>query len=148
MEIRETTEQEKETMNLKLEFKHFDVCRLQETLMASFLHEQGRRFETETTNHTAGVVGPYDPTHEKMAVRKEKATLIWVGDNHLHAMIVRDWYKKIHKCEAHIIWDMVQCERVVWVDIPYDDMPPLRVHKRYTQEEIDDGETGWKPPKA
>ena len=121
------TDAEIETMNLKLELTYFDICRLENCLMASFLHEQDHRFETETTNHAEGVLGVNDPTHAKMAVRKGKATLIWVGDNHLHAMIVRDWYKKIHKCEAHIIWDMVECERVVWVDIPYDDMPPLRV---------------------
>ena len=107
-------------MKLELHFTDSDIEKLCNTQMKGFVSspEQAGRFEIPSPRPEGLIFSAL--VHYEEQHGQKNTTLMWVGDNYLHAMIVCAYNRKKHGCDAHILWDTAEGYGgyVVWAARP------------------------------
>ena len=114
-------------MKLELHFQARDIDRFSHTITSGFLSDQPCRFESTETHIQGG--GLSDPVIGSLATYEhehgcDNTSMIWIGDNYLHAMIVMGWYKTKLGCIAHLLTDSAEeamGDYVVWVNMNWEE---------------------------
>tara|TARA_R100000306_G_C4256820_1_gene83245 strand:- start:18 stop:392 length:375 start_codon:yes stop_codon:yes gene_type:complete len=112
-------------MEIKLDFTDNDITKLWNAGCKAHLYLQPDRYESDSTDHSKGLVGKRDPLIKKLIEyekNNEDRSMLWVDGNHLDAMIIKKYYQEKYRADAHILWDLTDYGGyVIWVNRSLDD---------------------------